>query len=198
MKLKKYSLLVLSIIILILTFLASWFSDCLFNYLWFLKLLIDVPLFISYCICLVLSIKQMRKNIKLIINYLPIIILGITAILIIFFPFRKVKTKVELTLYESQRNEIIKEVKDNEHYYEGIIKLPKYKYLSSNGEIIVYQNDEKGTVVGFWILRGMMSGDIQLIYSDGGEKLIKENETGHPIIRIDKLKDNWYYVKTDY
>lgn len=52
--------------------------------------------------------------------------------------------------------------------------------------------------VSFWVFRGMQSGSAELIYSTGGEKIIETNETGHPIISIEKLKDNWYYVITDY
>ena len=48
------------------------------------------------------------------------------------------------------------------------------------------------------MFRGMQSGSAELIYSTGGEKIIETNETGHPIISIEKLKDNWYYVITDY
>ena len=44
----------------------------------------------------------------------------------------------------------------------------------------------------------MLSGSHQLMYSSNGEKLIRENETGHPITNIKKLKNNWYYVKTNY
>ncbi|MBQ7031423.1 MAG: hypothetical protein IJN13_03515 [Bacilli bacterium] len=81
----------------------------------------------------------------------------------------------------------------------GNVKLPnKYKKVSTSGEVAVYQNDEDGKVVAFWIFRGMQSGSVQLIYSTGGEELIMDNETGHPIVSIDKLKDNWYYVVTNY
>ena len=62
----------------------------------------------------------------------------------------------------------------------------------------MYINDKEGQVICFWIFRGMLSGSHQMIYSSNGEKLIKENETGHPIISVKNLKDNWYYVKTDY
>lgn len=81
----------------------------------------------------------------------------------------------------------------------GNVDLPyKYKKVSISGEVFVFQNDEEGQVIGFWALRGVQSGSVQLIYSTGGEKLIRDNETGHPIISIDKLKDNWYYLITDY
>lgn len=197
---KKYILLILSIIIFILTFLSCWYCDWLFSHLWIYAFFIYIPLFLGDCICLLSLLNRARKSHKILTNYFPIIILFITAILVIFFPFRKIKTNIELVLYEKQRNEIIKNVKNNNYsyYYEGNIKLPEYEYTSSNGEIYVYQNDKNGTVISFWILRGIQSGSIELIYSDGEEKLIKENETGHQIKNINKLKDNWYYVETDY
>ena len=34
--------------------------------------------------------------------------------------------------------------------------------------------------------------------STGGEELIRANESGHPITKIEKLKDKWYLVETDY
>lgn len=37
-----------------------------------------------------------------------------------------------------------------------------------------------------------------MVYSTDGENLIRANETGHPIVSIDKLKDNWYYGVSDY
>ena len=84
------------------------------------------------------------------------------------------------------------------YYYDKNIKLPIYKYLSVDGEVYVYQNDEDGTQIGFWIHRGVLTGSEELMYSSNGEKLIKENETDHPIKRIKKLNKYWYYVITEY
>ena len=36
------------------------------------------------------------------------------------------------------------------------------------------------------------------MYSSGNEALIYKNETGHKITYVEKLKDNWYWVETDY
>ena len=132
---------------------------------------------------------------------MPIIILIFTTILVLFFPFREVKTKIELKLFNNQRIAIIEKVKNNEYNnydYNGNIKLPEYRYVSGDGEIYVFQNDDKGMVIGFWIFRGILSGSTMLIYSTGGEELIKANESGHPIIDIKHLNNNWYYVETDY
>ena len=117
------------------------------------------------------------------------------------FPFRESKFRLELNLYEDERLEIIKMIEDNKLKVDelGNVELPdKYKNVSTSEEVAVYQNDEDGKVIGFWVFRGMQSGSVQLIYSTGGEQLIIDNETGHSIVNVDKLKDNWYYIVTDY
>lgn len=108
---------------------------------------------------------------------------------------------MELSLYENDRLEVIELLKSNKLKTDelGNLNLPKkYKKLSTGGEVTVYQNDENGQVICFWIFRGMQSSSVELIYSTGGERLIKKNEGGHPITSIEKLQENWYYVKTDY
>ncbi|MBQ3263020.1 MAG: hypothetical protein IJH52_07580 [Oscillospiraceae bacterium] len=77
----------------------------------------------------------------------------------------------------------------------GNVDLPAgYRRLSSDGEVFVYQNDKNGQVICFWVFRGMMSGSFELIYSSGGEELIRANET---VVNIEQLKENWYYVETN-
>ena len=123
------------------------------------------------------------------------------ALLVLFFPFREVKVRLELNLYEEERLEIIKMIEDNKLKVDdlGNVKLPnKYKKVSTSGEVAVYQNDEDGKLIGFWVFRGMLSGSVQLVYSTGGEEIIRSSDIEHPIVSIDKLKDNWYYVVTDY
>ena len=197
---KKYELLITSIVVLVLSFLNSWFSDELLDSLFIFILIPNLVLFIGWIICLIFSIISLIRN-KGIINVISLIIVILTAFLILFFPFRETKVRLELNLYEAERLEIIKMVEDKKLKIDefGNVDLPyKYKKVSISGEVFVFQNDEEGKVIGFWVLRGVQSGSVQLIYSTGGEKLIRDNETGHPIISIDKLKDNWYYVITDY
>lgn len=110
------------------------------------------------------------------------------------------KVNFELTLLEKDRLEIVEMIKDGEITTDhlGNAKLPKgYGYLSSDGEIFVYQNDNE-QVISFWVYRGMLSGSIELIYSSVDESLIYANESGHPITNVKKLKDHWYLVDTDY
>ena len=197
---KKYILLITSVIVMILSFLNSWFSDQMLDSLFIFALIPSLVLFVGWIICLVLSAIKIIKN-KNVFNIISLIVTVLTALLILFFPFRESKVRLELNLYEEERLEIIKMIEDNKLKVDdlGNVKLPnKYKKVSTSGEVAIYQNDEDGKVVAFWIFRGMLSGSVPLVYSTGGEEIIRSSEIEHPIVSIDKLKDNWYYVVTDY
>lgn len=197
---KKYKILIISILTLIISFVRSWYSDFLFDKLFIFYSIPNLLLFVLFNYCFITSLIKIVKERKL-INVVSIIVLLCSVLLFFFFPFRKVKTNYELNSFEKARLEIIDKIIYNELKPDdfGNVKLPKeYKKYSMSGEVTIYQNDEEGQVICFWIFRGMQSGSVQLMYSTGGEKLIKDNENGHPIINIERLKDNWYYVETDY
>ena len=197
---KRYWILIISILLLFLSFIKSWYSDLLFDKLFIFYIISNLLLFILFNFCFITILVKIAKERKL-INVISITILLCAVLLFIFFPFRKVKINYELNRFEKKRLEIVDKILYNELKPDdlGNVKLPKeYKKYSISGEVKIYQNDKEGQVICFWIFRGMQSGSVQLMYSTGGEKLIKANETGHPIINIEKLKDNWYYVETDY
>ena len=197
---KKYSNFILSMLILIFSFIKCWYSDYLLNLLFVFYIILDLILLIGYFMCLITNVRNLKQKIS-VVNILTTIILVIIAILVLFFPFRDVKIKYELNLYEEDRLEVINMIKNNELKSDeiGNVTLPnKYKKISTSGQVFVYQNNEEGQVVGFWVFRGILSGSIKVIYSNGGEDLIKSNEEGHSITKIEKLKDNWYYVEMDY
>ena len=196
---KKYLMLFISIIILILSVVKSWYSNQLIDLLFVFYFIPNLILFLLFNFCLVNSIKKIKE--KFYINYINLIILLISVLLFIFFPFREFKVKYELDKFEDERLKIIEKITNYELKIDeiGNVKLPKeYKRYSTSGEVFAYQNNEEGQVIGFWILRGIQSGSVELIYSTGGEDLIRKNETGHPITKIEKLKENWFYVETDY
>ena len=197
---KKYELLITSIVVLVLSFLNSWFSDQLLDSLFIFALIPSLVLFVGWIICLVFSITKLIKD-KSVFNILSLVVVILTALLVLFFPFREAKVRLELNLYEEERLEIIKMIEDNKLKADdlGNVELPdKYKKVSTSGEVAVYQSDEDVKVIGFWVFRGMLSGSVHLVYSTDGEKIIRSSEIEHPIVSIDKLKDNWYYVVTDY
>ena len=197
---KKYNNLILSILILVFSFIICWYSDYLYSSLFVFGIVLDLILMLFFFIILIISIRNLKQKIN-IINILTIIILVATAILVLFFPFREVKMIYELNLYEKDRLEVIDMIKDNELKSDeiGNVTLPnKYKKLSTSGQVFVYKNSGKEQVIGFWVFRGMLSGSNLVIYSTGGNDLIESSIKGHPITNIEKLKDNWYYVETNY
>lgn len=197
---KKYSNLILSILILVFSFIKCWYSDYLLNLLFVFYIILDLILLIGYFICLIKNIRNLKQKIN-VINIITTIMLVIIAMLVLFFPFRDAKIKYELNSYEKDRLKVIDMIKNNELKSDeiGNITLPnKYKKISTSGQVFVYQNNDEGQVIGFWVFRGTLSGSIEVIYSTGGVELIKSNEKGHSITKIEKIKDNWYYVETDY
>ena len=51
-------------------------------------------------------------------------------------------------------------------------------------------------MIGFYIFRGLaVSGSVELVYSSGGEELIRAN--AHSIEELTPLKEHWYYMVTD-
>ena len=199
---KKYNTIVLSILYLILWFANSWYTDELVASFSIFYMIPSVIIFNGLFIwLLIVSINKIFKD-KQYINIISIVILIVVFLLSTYFPFRELKVKFELNKYEAKRMEIIELIENEELLAKdelGNVTLSKkYKKYSAGGEVTIYQNDENGQVICFWVFRGVQSGSVELIYSTGGEKLIKANEGGHPIISIEKLKDNWYYVVTDY
>ncbi len=113
----------------------------------------------------------------------------------------KIKARKNLEQNENELLEVIELVKNEklEQNYGTLYKIPdKYSKLTRDGLIVVYQNDDDGVQIGFYVFRGMQTGSCYLMYSSGGEDMIKKNESGHPIIQIENFDGNWYYVETDY
>lgn len=198
---KKHSLLIMSCLLLLVCFIAAWYGDHLFNHLFVFALPIHIVLFVCFVALLVMSIRRVVRE-KDRSGYLSILVLALLAVLIALFPFRDARVKYELGRFEADRLEIIRMIRSDQLRPKdeiGNVILPAgYKRLSSDGEAFVYQNDENEQVIGFWVFRGMLSGSAELIYSSGGEELIRANESGHPIRKIERLKENWYHVETDY
>lgn len=198
---KKVVVLISTIVFFILSFLINWYSDEMFENIFIFAIIPYIFLMIIYGILNTICFLKVFSK-KEYFYLISLALLFISTLLFFFLPFREIKVKYELDRYEEARLEIINMIKSEELKASdeiGNVVLPKkYKKYSSSGKVFLYQSDENGDVIGFWVFRGMLSGSVELIYSTGGERLIKDNETGHPIIKIKKLKDNWYYVITDY
>lgn len=199
---KERILILVSSLILILTFASSWYSAELLDSLFIFVLPIHFTLFISYIVCFISSINHIRKKNRIFFDCIPLIILIVNVIIITTFPFREAKFNLELVLLDNKRSQIIEKIKNGslQSYDEyGNVELPRgYGHISVSKEVMIYQNDDNGIVIGFWIFRGILSSSAELIYSSNGAELIRANEGGHPIVEIEQLKKHWYYVETEY
>lgn len=195
---KKYFLVIYSVLNFAINFVCFWFSDLLFDRFFVFGL---IPVLFSLILLVVLSIliiRAIQKN-KDMKSYIATVVCIVTITTIVFFPFRMAKVKTELLLLEEERFEIFEMLKENkiEISNTGLAELPEgYGHMSSDGTMMVYQNDEE-QVVGFWVFRGLLSGSVVLIYTSAEEELIYKNETAHKITKIEKLKDHWYLINTD-
>ena len=194
---KRRSLLIKSFLLLLISFIAAWYNDHLFNHLFIFAIPIHIVLFICFVVLLVMSIRRIIKE-KDRSSCFSILVLALLVVLIAFFPFRDARVKLELNRFEADRLEIVEMIRTQQlQPYDSIgnVELPAgYKRLSSDGEVFVYQNDQKGQVICFWVFRGMNSGSLELVYSSGGEELIRTNEF---VVNMEHLKENWYYVETN-
>lgn len=197
---KENKYLIIAILVFILCFLNNWYWDIILQSLFTLSIVPIIIIFLIYNIFLILTIIDIVRTKKK-SSLVALIIYIIIPIFSIFFPFRECRINLEIWLYKKQREDIIINVKNKDYVADenGNIKLPKnLKKVSTSGEVTVYENDNDGVLICFWIMRGVLSGSVQLMYSSGDEALIYKNETGHKITNVEKLKDNWYLVETDY
>lgn len=197
---KENKYLIIAILVFILCFLNNWYWDIILQSLFTLSIVPIIIIFLIYNIFLILTIIDIVRTKKK-SSHVALIIYIIIPIFSIFFPFRECRVNLEMVIYKNEREEIISKIKDKEYISDeyGNIALPKiFKKVSTSGEVTVYENDNGGVLICFWVMRGVLSGSVQLMYSSGDEALIYKNETGHKITNVEKLKDNWYLVETDY
>ncbi len=197
----KHGLPVISVLLLLVSLLTAWYNDHLVNRLFLFAIPVYLVLGICYVVLMLKSIGKCKKE-KSWSGWFSMLVLVLLFALIAIFPFREAKVKYEVERFETDRLEIVRMIKDGRLRPKdqfGNVDLPAgFERLSSDGEVFIDQNDEDGQVISFWVFRGMLSGSAELICSSGGEELIRENESGHPITKVERLKDNWYYVLTDY
>ena len=197
---KKYGLLILSILLSVMCFLLAWFYDDLastalvFSAFWIILILLGC--FVALLIACVVAIIKDRAYIQ----FISIGVLGLLVILLLKFPFRDTRVKYELDHYEADRLKIVDMIADGQLMPDrlGNVDLPLgFRRVSASGQVYVLQNDEQGQVVLFWVFRGMLSGSLCLVYSSGGEEMIRASKEGPYITRLEQMKDTWYYMETD-
>ena len=194
---KNYRLLIISILFSLLTFLYNWYQYNIEDFNLVLCIILFISIFVLFNIIFLKTLINIRNK-----NFIDILTLFILFIMIMInynFNFKEIKLNVEWDKYYEKRKEVIKLVKDDKLGCIGdsnLAILPNnLKKVSQTGEIIIYKNDKYNQVIGFYIHRGIIDGDSDLIiYSNKDKSIIKKIN----IKKIKKIKNNWYYVTTGY
>ena len=189
---KKHWYLIFTIVNFIGMYICCWYSDYLFDTFFIVGLIPLLVFFLAEVIFFFIGLGRLRKKYK-VVDLVCIILIIINLVSILFIPFRDIRARLEFLLYFDERNEVIDIIKENKDNI-GIVKLEdKYKKVSNSGDVFVYYND-KETVVGFYVFRGMMSSTTQVVYSSGGKYFVMYNQNGSKPKKIKELNKNWYYV----
>lgn len=197
---KKNDALMFSIVAFGISFGAFWFSDVLIDRFFVFGFIPMAVAVLSLLVSFIVSIITVFRKPSVYKSYLAVAVSVFSVLVLLYFPFRDAKVHLELELYDKARSQVVEMVKSGDIISEdwGNAALPaRFRHLSSDGNIFIYQNDEE-QVISIWVFRGLLSGSVQLIYSSQDESLIYKNETPHEIESIDKLKEHWYLVETDY
>lgn len=197
---KRYALLIFSAVSFAVTVLCFWFSDVLFNRFFVLGLIPTGIALTALAGCMVISAHNLIRGRGRWISGIALLICILAVIMVCRFPFRMAKVKVELDAFEEDRLRVVEMIAEEQLRPDGLgnVRLPwRYRRTSSDGTVLVYRNDRE-QVVCFWVFRGMLSGSTQLVYSSQDEALILDIEQIHPVISIERLKEHWYLVETDY
>ena len=194
---KNYRLLIISILFSLLTFLYNWYQYNIEDFNLVLCIILFISIFVLFNIIFLKTLINIRN--KKFIDILTLFILFIMIMINYNFNYKEIKLNVEWDKYYEKRKEVIKLVKDDKLGCIGdsnLAILPNnLKKVSQTGEIIIYKNDKYNQVIGFYIHRGIIDGDSDLIiYSNKDKSIIKEIN----IKKIKKIKNNWYYVTTGY
>ncbi len=142
-----------------------------------------------------ISILSIRKGFQ----WKPIIIQGITILLVIFFPFTKIVLDIDFKMNKSDREEVIRMVekgtlKPNVSHNSTLIQLPeKYAQLSKGGgEIIIDKNGDDSSVL-FFTFRGVLDNFSGFVYSPNDQRPSNRDFDGD-FKQVEKLDENWYFV----
>lgn len=196
---KKYILLIISIIIFIIKFLDNWFRHELLD-LGFLQILFYIFL-VFICTIVLIVLIVIKINNKKGSNEDRFALCFLCATFCFFFiPMHEVRTRVEFESLLDERIKVIEKIKAGDllpNKYGEIVDLDKeYKKASPCNRVKVYKNDEDGVIISFYLrCGGTLGNDVELIYTTGGKESIIENKkdrsTSDPIIQ---LKEEWFYV----
>lgn len=188
-------MIIIDIFLFMYIFIILCFFDELFVYMWVLFFVPLVIIPITYIYMFVKSIILIKQEVNNYLNWISLFILILIVIMWIFFNPSNLRNKYEFRKYSDDRSYIINQAKKDKSKFKEKSKIKleeKYEKLSRDGEITIFLNNEKESLIGFTISAGIPDGGIYLVYSSNGKKLIKDNIK--LIDEIEEIDKNWYYI----
>lgn len=191
----KAASLTYSAVLFVLSLSLCWWSDVIIDRFSLFGILAYVALIVAYIVCVISSLVSLKKECTA-NTLLALMILVVILLITVFFPFREVKAYCDYKLHTEKRMKVVTSIVNNCDDLKTGEKLLQSdcNYLSSDGSVYIFKNDEEGAVVAFWVFRGLLSGSFMTIYSNLGENGIRVCIQSQDI-NIKRFDDYWYYVE---
>jgi len=189
----------------LVSIVVVWFLLTLVNYYYmnffflaFIWLGMILTLAVLTVIQMIKTIKERNKITRFRISKL-LVFLALLILTIYRHKTNQVIEKVDWLIFENKRNEIVKQVINNElnpnvSWNGWICELPFEFPVVSNGGNDIGISRNKGTTVTFWVFRYYFdSPSIHFVYSDDPDEIKKLDQqvADYPDDNW-KIKENWY------
>lgn len=189
----------------LVSIVVAWFLLTLVNYYYmnffflaFIWLGMILTLAVLTVIQMIKTIKERNKITRFRISKL-LVFLALLILTIYRHKTNQVIEKVDWLIFENKRNEIVKQVINNElnpnvSWNGWICELPFEFPVVSNGGNDIGISRNKGTTVTFWVFRNYFdSPSIHFVYSDDPDEIKKLDQqvANYPDDNW-KIKENWY------
>lgn len=195
---------IINIYLLFGTFILvfHWFFwdivDIITPFLIFIPLIIVLISVVGF---LIHSFWIASKNVKRLKSkaFIPLLIIIVTILVNIFFPFTDASLQLNFLLNVNARNEVVNLIQTEElkpeKFNNLLIMLPlKYRRLSKGGGEVFIEHFEDHDAYVFFTFRGVLDNFSGFVY-DPDEYAIAELETRY--VQVLELRDSWYYCASN-
>lgn len=195
---KLNKIIILAIFTMIYTYGIFWLPNDLFLVLTMVSLgglVLVIP--ILFFLVFIKSIRYVFRNGDR-MGLVPIGILILTFVLFKFFFPADIQRNMNYDLTIDAYKEVVQLIKDGELERDSdnhVMLTGEYQKLSEVSYAYVPELEGEDLLVGFVYEAGFPDEDLWLVYSNGGEELIKENIDANLYRSIKKKEENWYFVQ---
>lgn len=187
----------------VLAILLQIFRWDLFDKVSFIIILIEFAVLCLFITSITFSValavrRRKRPNIY---TLLPLLLNGITIIIIIYIPFTKIIVYTDFILNKKTREEVVRLIKSgslrpNISYRADLLLLPdKFRRLSKGGGEVLVRNDQSSTGIFFFTFRGILDNFSGFAFCPVRsticiDKFVYRND----VLQVERMDDHWYWI----